>query len=87
MNYKRVSQKDVPQGRRGKHHRVIGRILSDLDRLKDGEAIRIPLEELGDSKENLRAAISRAMHKDAARVSTSADEKFLYVWRSEAAAD
>ena len=84
LNYRRMEQKDVPQGRRGKHHMVVGRILSDLTKLTPGEAIRVPLQDLGDSKENLRAALSRAAHKNGARLYTSADETFLYVWRTEA---
>lgn len=82
LNYKRMNQTDVPQGRHGKHHLVVGRILDDLTKLAPGEAIRVPLEDLGDTKENLRAALSRAAQKDGSRLYTSADDGYLYVWRT-----
>jgi hypothetical protein len=81
MNYRTISRVDVPNGRRGKHHDVVARVLSDVSKLRNGQAIRIPITELGDSKENLRAALNRAMRKEGVRLETAADEKFLYVWR------
>ena len=79
--YPRMDQAQVPQGRRGKHHRVVDNILTDLDSLPRGQAIRVPLGDLGDTKENLRAALSRAARKRGKQLSTSADQNFLYLWR------
>ena len=55
-------------------------ILRDLDQLKDGAAIRVPLSELGDSKENVRSALNRATRKTKRNVATATDDGFLYVW-------
>ena len=43
MNFKTMSQVDVPQGRNGKHKQVITAILSDLDQLPTGVALKVPL--------------------------------------------
>jgi DNA helicase TIP49 (TBP-interacting protein) len=80
-NYSVMSQTEVPTGRNGKHKAVVTMILSDLDSLKPGKAIRIPLEELDDTKENVRSALNRAVHKLEIEIATSTDEKYLYVWR------
>ncbi|MCU1305740.1 MAG: hypothetical protein JWN45_435 [Acidobacteriaceae bacterium] len=80
-NFSVMSQTEVPTGRNGKHKAVVTMILSDLDGLQPGKAIRIPLEELDDSKENVRSALNRAVHKLKIEISTSTDEKYLYVWR------
>jgi hypothetical protein len=55
-------------------------ILRDLDQLKDGAAIRVPLSELGDSKENVRSALNRATRKIKRNVATATDDDFLYIW-------
>jgi hypothetical protein len=81
--YKRVSRNDVPKGRNGKHKGVITRILKDLSGLKDGMALKIELVDLPDTKENIRSALNRATRKTGLKVSTAADEKFLYVWNHD----
>ena len=80
MNFKTMSQVDVPQGRNGKHKQIITQILSDLDQLADGVALKVPLAELEESKENVRSALNRAIHKTRRDVATASDENFLYVW-------
>ena len=79
-NFQTVAQLDVPHSRNGKHKKIVSMILDDLDRLKEGAAIRIPLSDLGDSKENVRSALNRATRKSKLNVATAADENFLYVW-------
>ena len=83
MNFQTIEQLDVPQGRNGKHKRVIDQILSDLDQLPKGIALKVPLAELEESKENVRSALNRAIHKDNRHVSTASDANFLYVWNEE----
>jgi hypothetical protein len=78
-----MMQVDVPQGRNGKHRDVVGRILDDLSRLEPGRAIRIPLDGLKDSKENIRAALSRETRKRGLVIHTAADMEFLYVWSTQ----
>jgi hypothetical protein len=80
MNFKTISQLEVPQGRNGKHKQVVSRILSDLDQVKDGIALKVPLAELAESKEKVRSALNRATRKEAREVATASDATFLYVW-------
>jgi len=80
MNFKSMAQADVPQGRNGKHKEIVTRILSDLDQVKPGVALKVPLSELAESKENVRSALNRASHKRGQTVATASDEQFLYVW-------
>ena len=80
MNFGSMRQTDVPQGRKGKHNAIVMKILSDLDRVKPGVALKVPLEGLTDSKENVRSALNRATRKNGQHVATASDEAFLYVW-------
>ncbi|MGA8182468.1 MAG: hypothetical protein WB819_02365 [Terriglobia bacterium] len=79
-HYKTMEQADVPQGRHGKHKEVVTTILADLDNLKDGSAIKIPLADLAESKEKVRSALNRATRKAGRNVATASDDEFLYVW-------
>jgi hypothetical protein len=80
MNFKSILQADVPTGRDGKHKHIVTQLLSDLDQLADGSALRIPLTELPDSKENIRSALNRATRQRGMEVATSSDAEYLYVW-------
>jgi len=80
MNFKAMLQKDVPQGRNGKHKAIVTRILADLDRLQKGVAIKVPLVDLAESKEKVRSALNRATRKRGMDVATASDDTFLYVW-------
>jgi len=80
MNFKMMAQSDVPQGRNGKHKRIVSKILSDLDQVKDGIALKVPLAELAESKEKVRSALNRATRKQGREVATATDTTFLYVW-------
>jgi hypothetical protein len=79
-HFKTMTQASVPQGRKGKHQEIVAIILSDLDRLKDGAAIKIPLAELAESKEKVRSALNRATRKAGRKVATASDDSFLYIW-------
>jgi hypothetical protein len=80
MHFKTVVQSDVPQGRQGKHKLVVTTILRDLDRLKEGAALKVPLAGLLLSKEKVRSALNRATRKAGRKVATASDDIFLYVW-------
>ena len=82
MRFKTIVQADVPQGRHGKHKDFVSLILSDLDQLKDGSALKIPLSELPDRKENIRSALNRATRKAKVKVATATDDGFLYIWNT-----
>jgi hypothetical protein len=79
-----IDRVDVPQGRDGKHKRIVTRLLSDIDQLPSGRALKIPLSELPDSKENIRSALNRATRQRGIEVSTSSDAESLYVWKVDA---
>ncbi|HMD19706.1 MAG TPA: hypothetical protein VKH40_05265 [Alloacidobacterium sp.] len=74
-------QADVPTGRNGKHKEIITQLLSDIDQLEQGKALKVPLSELPDTKENIRSALNRATRAKGMDVATSSDDDYLYVWR------
>jgi hypothetical protein len=80
MHFKTMVQADVPQGRNGKHKLIVSTILRDLDVLKEGAAIKVPLADLAESKEKVRSALNRATRKSGRRVATATDATFLYIW-------
>jgi hypothetical protein len=80
MNFKSMAQIDVPQGRNGKHKEIVTKILSDLDQLPEGAALKVPLADLAESKEKVRSALNRATRKSERLVATASDGSFLYVW-------
>jgi hypothetical protein len=86
-HFKTMIQADVPQGRNGKHKLIVTAILRDLDSLKAGSAIKIPLTELSESKEKVRSALNRATRKRGMKVATASDDKFLYVWNEAGAGE
>ena len=79
-HFKTLDLGDVPHSRAGKHKKIVSMILRDLDQLKDGAALRVPLAELGNTKENVRSALNRATRNAKRNVATATDEDFLYVW-------
>lgn len=81
-----VLQGDVPKGRDGKHKRIVTRLLNDIERLKPGTALKVPLTALPDSKENIRSALNRATRQRGIEVSTSSDADYLYIWKAESKA-
>ena len=80
MNFKGMAQADVPQGRNGKHRAIVTKILSDLDQVAKGVALKVPLAQLADTKVNVRSALNRATRKGGRNVATASDGAFLYVW-------
>ena len=80
LNFTTMMQVDVPQGRNGKHKQIVTRILDDLGRIKPGMALKIPLDELSESKEKVRSALNRATRKAGRTVATATDATYLYIW-------
>jgi len=79
-HFKTMAMVDVPRSRNGKHKKIVTAILRDLDDLGEGVAFKVPLAELGDTKENVRSALNRATRKSGRDVATATDQSFLYVW-------
>jgi len=82
MRFDSISQVDVPKGRDGKHKKIITLLLEDIAQLKSGSELKIPLAELPDTKENIRAALSRAAAQRKLAIATSSNADFLYVWKT-----
>ena len=40
MNFKTMAVPDVPRGRSGKHKQIVSRIVSDLEQVQEGVALR-----------------------------------------------
>ncbi len=83
MNFQSVLQHDVPKGRDGKHKKIVLRLLSDIEQLDHGAALKVPLAALPDSKENIRSALNRATRQRGIIIATSSDTDFLYIWKPE----
>jgi hypothetical protein len=81
-HFKTMAMVDVPRSRNGKHKKIVTLILRDLDQLGERAAFKVPLADLGDSKENVRSALNRATRKAGRNVATATDENFLYVWNA-----
>ena len=81
--FESVQQVDIPKGRDGKHKNIITRLLSDIAKLDEGAALKIPLSQLPDTKENIRSALSRAARQAKINLSTSSNSEYLYVWKTE----
>jgi hypothetical protein len=86
MNFQSILQLDVPKGREGKHKKIVSQLLSDIERLDHGTALKVPLSALPDSKENIRSALNRASRQRGITVATSSDARFLYIWKPERSA-
>lgn len=82
MRFKSILQVDVPKGRDGKHKKIITQLLSDIEQLEEGSALKIPLAELPDTKENIRSALSRAANQKKLQIATSSNSDFLFVWKT-----
>jgi TusA-related sulfurtransferase len=83
MRFKSISQTELPQGRNGKHKTIVTELLSDLDQLRPGQALKIPLTDLPDTKENIRSALNRATRIKGIEVATSSDTEYFYAWLPE----
>lgn len=81
-NFRTTLVTDVPHGRNGKHKKFVDQLLSDLEQLETGEALKIPTDELPFPKANVRSALNRATRKLGKVVATAVDEDYLYVWNA-----
>jgi hypothetical protein len=82
MKFQAILQADVPKGRDGKHKNIITLLLNDIRQLSTGTALKIPLNELPDTKENIRSALTRAAAQQKINIATSSNAEFLYVWKT-----
>lgn len=83
MHFNTMVLADVPQGRNGKHKQIVTILLRDLDQLKEGAALKVPLSELADGKAKVRSALNRATRKSGRNVATATDATYLYIWNAK----
>jgi TusA-related sulfurtransferase len=81
-DFETIPEVEVPKGRDGKHKQIVTRLLNDIEQLKSGTALKVPLAALPDSKENIRSALNRASKQKGIAVETSSDASYLYIWKS-----
>jgi hypothetical protein len=76
-----IPQGEVPKGRDGKHKDIVLELLEGLANLHPGTALKVPVADLPDTKENIRAALSRATRQRNIEIATSSDTDHLYIWK------
>lgn len=81
VRYESISQHDLPAGRNGKHKSIVIELLEEIQELKPGMALKIPLEDLPDAKANIRSALNRATRKLDIEIATSSDATYFYIWK------
>jgi len=82
--YRQVQISSLDKSRRGKHHDLMQGILRELQTLKAGAALVIPLEDIGDiGLANLRSAVHRASTGAGIKIQTLANDKNFYVWAAD----
>jgi len=80
--FQSIPQVDVPRGRDGKHKQIISELVAAIEQLQNGKALKVPIAELPDTKENIRSALSRVTRQRSLDVATSSDDDFLYLWKT-----
>jgi hypothetical protein len=86
MKFASIRQTELPTGRNGRHKAIVQQLLSDLEQLGAGEALKVPLSELPDTKVNIRSALNRATQQLGIEVATSSDAENLYIWKPDGVA-
>ena len=81
MKFGSIRQTDLPLGRNGRHKVIVEQLLSDIQQLNSGEALKVPLSELPDTKANIRSALNRATQQRGIEIATSSDAENLYIWK------
>jgi hypothetical protein len=76
-----IPQSELPFGRNGRHKGIVQQLLSDIGQLESGQALKVPLAELPDTKVNIRSALNRATQQLGLNIATSSDEENLYIWK------
>jgi hypothetical protein len=86
MKFGSIRQSDLPLGRNGRHKAIVEQLLSDIAQLEAGDALKVPLADLPDSKVNIRSALNRATQQRGIEIATSSDAENLYIWKPNGAA-
>ncbi|HEX8926705.1 MAG TPA: hypothetical protein VF786_12980 [Terriglobales bacterium] len=81
MKFDSILQSNLPFGRKGKHFEIVKELLSQLEVLDHGRALKVPLADLPDTKANIRSALNRACKQHNMEIATASDDGFLYLWK------
>lgn len=82
--YRQVDIAGLKTGRHGKHHSLVQGIVEELETLKPGSALEIPLSEVGGiGLANLRSAVHRAASSNGLNIETVAADGKFYVWKAD----
>ena len=81
--YRQVELSALRRGRRGKHHDLVERILQELETVRPGSALEIPLAGIEIGLANVRSAVHRGATARGLEIETLADEKNFYVFKKE----
>ena len=84
LKYRRVEIAAIRKVRRGKHHELLQGILREMKMLSTESALEIPLAGVGGiGLANLRSAVHRVCIAEGWTIETLADDKNLYVWKTD----
>jgi hypothetical protein len=82
--FERIPVSELRQGRHGKHHDLMDKIAGEIGTLAEGEAMRIPLEDMDVPLANLRSAVTRKMLTRGVKIATFCDGDNLFLWKKTA---
>jgi hypothetical protein len=81
--YRQIDISMLKTGRHGKHHALVQGIVQELETLKAGSALEIPLDDVGGiGLANLRSAVHRAASSNGLNIETVADDGKFFVWKA-----
>lgn len=84
LRWQPIDLDTVPDGRKGRHHRLVADLIDDLRRLRPRSALKVPVADFGlESVAKVRAALNRATRKAGLQVATRSDDNFFYLWIDE----
>ena len=81
--FRQVELSALRQGRRGKHHDLVERVLRELQTVPPGSALEIPLASVEIGLANVRSAVHRGAASKGLEIETLADDENFYVFKKK----
>jgi hypothetical protein len=82
MEVEKVPLSSLRSRRRGKHHELVQQVLKELTELSSDSALKVPLRDF--PAKDIRSAVFRAAASQNVEISSTSDDKNLYVWKRRA---
>jgi len=82
LEVEKVPLSSLRSRRRGKHYELIRQVLKELIELSSDSALKVPLGDF--SAKDIRSAVFRAAASQNVEISSTSDDKNLYVWKRRA---